>query len=81
MKEKIKSAMIIGGSRIAFYLAKQLAEIGIKVKIIDNDEKICEKLSALYRKQKLYSRWYRPRYFIRRRNSTYGCMCIYDWYR
>ncbi len=42
MREKIKSAMIIGGGRIAFYLAKQLAEIGIKVKIIDNDEKICE---------------------------------------
>ena len=45
-ERKIKSAMIIGG-RIAFYLTKQLAEIGIKVKIIDNNEKNCEKLSAL----------------------------------
>ena len=46
-ERKIKSAMIIGGGRIAFYLTKQLAEIGIKVKIIDNNEKNCEKLSAL----------------------------------
>ncbi|MCI6738972.1 MAG: Trk system potassium transporter TrkA [Intestinibacter sp.] len=46
-ERKIKSAMIIGGGRIAFYLSKQLAEIGIKVKIIDNDEKTCERLSAV----------------------------------
>ena len=46
-ERKIKSAMIIGGGRIAFYLTKQLAEIGIKVNIIDNNEKNCEKLSAL----------------------------------
>ena len=38
---------MISGGRIAFYLTKQLAEIGIKVKIIDNNEKNCEKLSAL----------------------------------
>lgn len=44
---KIKSVMIIGGSRIAFYLSRQLAEIGIKVKIIDNDKDVCERLSAL----------------------------------
>ena len=44
---KIKSVMIIGGSRIAFYLSRQLAEIGIKVKIIDNDESVCERMSAL----------------------------------
>ncbi len=46
-ERKIKSVMIIGGSRIAFYLAKQLTEIGMKVKIIDNDEKTCEKLSSI----------------------------------
>lgn len=46
-ERKIKSVMIIGGGRIAFYLSKQLAEIGIKVKIIDNDEKTCERLSML----------------------------------
>ena len=46
-ERKIKSVMIIGGSRIAFYLSKQLAEIGIKVKIIDNDRVTCERLSAL----------------------------------
>ena len=32
-ERKIKSAMIIGGGRIAFYLTKQLAEIGIKEKL------------------------------------------------
>lgn len=46
-ERKIKSVMIIGGSRIAFYLAKQLTEIGMSVKIIENDEKRCEKLSSI----------------------------------
>ena len=37
-ERKIKSAMIIGGGRIAFYLTKQLAEIGIKVSMTGIDE-------------------------------------------
>ncbi len=36
-KKKIRSVMIIGGSRTAFYLAKHLIKSGIKVKLIESD--------------------------------------------
>jgi trk system potassium uptake protein TrkA len=39
-----KNAMIVGGGRATLYLAKQLIEMGVKVKIIDRDEKRCEVL-------------------------------------
>ncbi len=34
---KVKNVMIAGGGRIAYYLTRQLATMGIKVKIIEND--------------------------------------------
>ena len=40
-KEKIKNVMIVGASRIAFYLAKQLSVLGIKVKIIEKNHERC----------------------------------------
>lgn len=40
-----KDVMILGGSRIAYYLAEMLINIGTSVKIIDSDEKVCEALS------------------------------------
>ncbi len=40
-KEKIKTVMIVGGGKIAFYLAKQLVALGMRVKIIDNDIERC----------------------------------------
>ncbi len=40
-KEKINDVMIIGGSRIAFYLTRALLFQGIKVKIIERDHKKC----------------------------------------
>lgn len=42
---KGRSVMILGGSRIGYYLAKDLLEAGIAVKIIDNDENRCVELS------------------------------------
>ena len=42
---KIKSAMIIGGSRIAFYLSKMLLDAGIKVKVIELNAQRCAELS------------------------------------
>ncbi len=42
-----KDAMIVGGGKTAIYLAKQLLEMGIKVKIIEQDEKRCEELTEL----------------------------------
>ncbi|AMJ40050.1 Trk system potassium transporter TrkA [Anaerotignum propionicum] len=40
----VKSVMIIGGGRIAYYLAKELSSIHVKVKIIERDLKRCEYL-------------------------------------
>ena len=43
----VKSVMIIGGSMTAYYLASQLIDMGIKVKIIERDQKRCEELAEL----------------------------------
>ncbi len=45
--QKIHEVMIIGGSRIAVYLAIRLIGAGIDVKIIEKDEKRCEILADL----------------------------------
>lgn len=42
-----KDAMIVGAGRTAIYLAKQLIDMGIKVKIIENDAAECEELVAM----------------------------------
>jgi trk system potassium uptake protein TrkA len=42
---QVKSTMIIGGSRSAYYLATQLLAVGVSVKIIENDLTRCETLS------------------------------------
>lgn len=41
----VKNVIILGGSRIAYYLANMLTSEGISVKIIDRDKSICENLS------------------------------------
>lgn len=43
----VKSVMIIGGGRIAYYLAKELSAIHVKVKIIERDLKRCEYLCEM----------------------------------
>lgn len=40
-RNKASSVMIIGASRICYYLSKELLQMGMKVKIIDRDEKRC----------------------------------------
>lgn len=45
--QKIKSAIIMGGGRIAYYLAKYLDELEIKVKIIEIDRERCVELTEL----------------------------------
>ncbi len=44
---QVKNTMIIGGGKAAYYLAKQLLNMGISVKIIENDRARCEELSIL----------------------------------
>lgn len=44
---KVNNTMIVGGSKIAVYLADQLATMRIRVKIIERDKKRCEQLCEL----------------------------------
>jgi trk system potassium uptake protein TrkA len=43
----VKDTMIIGGGRSAYYLALQLLNMGVSVKIIEHDRARCEELSIL----------------------------------
>lgn len=47
MKKQAKSVMILGGSRIAYYLAKMCLEVGMSVTIIEKKALRCAELSAL----------------------------------
>ncbi len=44
---KVKDALIIGGGKVAYYLAELLLRRGISVKIIEGDKARCEELSVL----------------------------------
>lgn len=44
---QVRNAMIIGGGKATYYLAKQLLHMGISVKIIERDRARCEELSIL----------------------------------
>lgn len=44
-RDAIRSVLIVGGGRIAYYLASQLLRLGIHVKIVERDEATCESLS------------------------------------
>ena len=46
-RTRVRQCMIIGGGRIAFYLARQLLAAGMDVKIIESDMARCETLSEL----------------------------------
>ena len=44
---KVKDTMIIGGGKASYYLASQLLQMGIAVKIIEKNKSRCEELSIL----------------------------------
>lgn len=44
-RDSVRSVLIVGGGRIAYYLASQLLRLGIRVKIIEQEEGVCETLS------------------------------------
>jgi len=44
---KVANSIIIGGGKTSYYLAKQLLDAGIEVKIIESNMKRCEELSEL----------------------------------
>ena len=45
--KQVKDAMIVGGGKATYYLAKQLIAMGIDVKIIEQNKERCEELSIL----------------------------------
>ena len=46
-RSKASSVMIVGASKIGYYLAKELLEMGMSVKIIDQDESRCVEMGEL----------------------------------
>ncbi|HPY83849.1 MAG TPA: Trk system potassium transporter TrkA [Ruminococcus flavefaciens] len=44
-EKRVKSAVLIGGGRVAYHLAQQLREMGVKVKIIEINKERCLELS------------------------------------
>ncbi|MBR0235701.1 MAG: Trk system potassium transporter TrkA [Clostridia bacterium] len=44
-KQRVRSVLIVGGGTIAYYLGSELCENGIRVKIVEIDEKRCVELS------------------------------------
>ncbi len=53
LKEKVKSALIVGGGRITFYLGRILSKMGVKVKIIERNPDRCQQLSVVMPKATL----------------------------
>lgn len=45
--KQVKNTLIIGGGKASYYLAKQLIDMGIDVKIIERNKARCEELSVL----------------------------------
>lgn len=45
--KQVKDAMIVGGGKASYYLAKQLIAMGIDVKIIEQNKERCKELSIL----------------------------------
>jgi trk system potassium uptake protein TrkA len=45
--QKARSVMIVGGGRMSYYLAMILIESGIKIKIIEKNPEVCERLCEL----------------------------------
>ena len=49
-KRRVKSVFIVGGGKIAYYLAQELLHDGVSVKIVEKDEDRAEELSELLSK-------------------------------
>lgn len=51
--KKLRNVLIIGGGRIAYYLARRLQDSGMSVKIVEKDEKRCLELSEMLPKAEI----------------------------
>ena len=52
-REGVRSVFLVGGGKIGFYLASQLLKMGIRVKIVEQDEATCELLSEMLPKAEI----------------------------
>ncbi len=52
-KSRVRSALIVGGGRISYYLIPQLMELGISVKVIEQNLERCETLSEWFPKAEI----------------------------
>ena len=52
----MKKVLICGGGHVCFYLAMQLLQVGMQVKIIEQNMKRCEELCELFAEGNGYSR-------------------------
>ena len=43
--QRVKNAMVVGGGHVSYYLSKAIAGMGIRLKIIEQDEDRCRELS------------------------------------
>ncbi|MGN0622169.1 MAG: Trk system potassium transporter TrkA [Porcipelethomonas sp.] len=50
LKNKVKTVMIVGGGKICNYLVRQLINMRIRVKIIENDYERCRELAEMFPK-------------------------------
>lgn len=46
VKNKIKNVMVIGGSRVSYYLSQMLSSSGMNVKVIEKNRERCNQLAA-----------------------------------
>lgn len=51
---RVRTVMIVGGGHIAYYLARQLLDSGLGVKIIESNYERCEQLSLLLPKAEIF---------------------------
>ncbi len=51
--KKLRDAILIGGGRISYYLARKMTESGMTVKIVERDENRCKELSELLPKAEI----------------------------
>ena len=56
IENNTKSIIIVGGSNTSVYLANELSNMGIKVKIIEKDLNICKRLAQLVSRAKIINK-------------------------
>ena len=75
-RTRLKNAFIIGGGRIAYYLASMLCETGVSVKVIELDEKRCFELCELLPKAQIICGDGTDMELLREENFSHADVCI-----